>query len=216
MYTNCKVAEKLGNHYNIRITNTWDQMHLAATVDTSMRNPKKHGKAFQWLNDLTAMVGKGVKFVAWGQNWNYFFEVCQEMEKQDEYDFKTYRPRSFSETKFANSAALVYKKFRAVYPALVVTLEKVKEDLYTGKSTEKEKAEKADEVQGGIMNYMWSLSLSVAVDVYEKVGAISNILQIVDILPQERYDKFKRLLDMLNEMAAHISLEDCPCQNKEQ
>ena len=87
-------------------------MHLAATVDTSLRNPKKHGKAFQWLNDLTAMVGKGVKFVAWGQNWNYFFEVCQEMEKQDEYDFNTYRPRSFSETKFANSAALVYKNSR--------------------------------------------------------------------------------------------------------
>ena len=92
----------------------------------------------------------------------------------------------------------------------------MKEDLYTGKSTEKEKAEKADEVQGGIMNYLCCLSLSVDVDVYKKVSAISNILQIVDIFPHERYDKFKRLLDMLNEMAAHISLEDCPCQNKEE
>ena len=96
------------------------------------------------------------------------------------------------------------------------TLEKVKEDLYTGKSTEKEKAEKADEVQGGIMNFLCCLSLSVAVDVYEKVGAISNILQIVDILPHDRYDKVKQLFDILNEMAAHISLEDCPCQNKEE
>ena len=215
VYTNCKVADKLGKHYNIRITNTWDQMHLAATVDTSMRNPKKHGRAFEWLNNLTAMVGKGVKFVAWGQNWHYFFGVCEEMEKQDDYDFKSYRPCSFSETKFANSAALVYKKFRSVYPALLVTLEKVKEDFYEGKSTEKEKAEKADEVQGGIMNYLFGLSLSAANDAYDKVGAISNVLQIVDILPHERYDKFKRLLDRLNEMAAHINLGDCPCQEEE-
>ena len=99
------------------------------------------------------------------------------------------RPAAFSETKFANSASLVYSMFRVVYPALLITLSKVKEDLYNGKSSERDKAQKADEVQGAIHNWLFALSLSVCVDIYSVYGAISKILQIVSILPHVRLDK---------------------------
>ena len=119
-----------------------------------------------------------------------------------------YRPTNFSQTKFANSAAIVYNKFREVYPALVITLEQVKEDLYNGKSTEREKAKKADEVQAGILNYMFGLSLSVCVDIYKVYGAISNIFQIIDILPHDRMDLFYKLVQ---QMKANLIMEDYPC-----
>ena len=79
-----------------------------------------------------------------------------------------------------------------MYPALLITLSKVKEDLYDGKSSERDKAEKADEVQGAIHNWLFALSLSVCVDIYTVYGAISNILQIVSILPHIRMDMFNR------------------------
>ena len=74
--------------------------------------------------------------------WNHFFCVCEDLAERVDFEFKMYRPTNFSETKFTNSAAIVYTKFRAVYPALVVTLKQVKEDLGNGKSTEREKAKR--------------------------------------------------------------------------
>ena len=105
----------------------------------------------------------------------------------------------------------MYNKFREVYPALVITLEQVKEDLYNGKSTEREKAKKADDVQAGILNYMFGLSLSVCVDIYKVYGAISNILQIIDILPHERRDIFNKLIQKMRDMKVMLTVEDCPC-----
>ena len=98
-----------------------------------------------------------------------------------EFDFKLYRPVSFSETKMANHSGKVYTKFRQVYPALVRTLEEVKEDLRNGTSTERDKAVKADEVQGGILNTLFVVSLSALADIYTTYGAISNTLQVKNL-----------------------------------
>ena len=212
VYYHCDVGSKLNKHYNINCIFTWDQMHLAATVDSALRNPKLlHASDFAWLNTLTNMLGKGVKFVAWGGNFFTFFQISKELQQDEGYDFKACRPVNFSETKFANSAALVYSKFRQAYPALIITLEKVKEDLRTGVSTEREKAKRADEVQGGIMDYLFTLTLSVCVDTYSIYGAISNILQLINILPHEKMDLFNKLLQKLSKMKCFFKREVCPC-----
>ena len=207
VYILCKVVEKLEKHYRTSFFKTWDEMHLAATVDTKLRKLKK----FAWAVKITVVIGKGVKFVAWGREWWHFFNVGEELEKNEDFDFKMYRPAAFSETKFANSASIVYTKFRELFPALVITLEEVKQDFHNGNSTEKVKAEKADEVQSGIMNYLFCLSLSALVDIYRVYGAISNILQIINILPHERHDMFKNQLAKFREMKNSVDLEDCPC-----
>ena len=108
VYINCDVAQKINDHFDISCFSTWDQMHLANTILTALRNPKKsHAALYAWLNALTNVLGKGVKFVAWGMEWDHFFCVCQELSEREDFEFKMYRPTNFSETKFANSATIV-------------------------------------------------------------------------------------------------------------
>ena len=210
-YIKCKVCEKLEQLYRTSLSNTWDQMHRGGTVDTAMR---KMGK-FSWLSRLTEVVGKAVKFVAWGKEFAHFFRVAQELEQNPDFDFKLYMLAPFSETKFANSAAVVYFKMREEYPALVITLEEVKEDLFNGNSTERGKAEKAGEVQGGIMNYTFCLSLSALVDIYNIFGSISKILQIINLLPHERYQMFQEKMHVFQLMLEHLKPDSCPCRTVE-
>ena len=207
-YIKCKVSEKLELHYNTPLTSTWDQMHRGGTVDTAMR---KLGK-FNWLHKLTAVIGKAVKFVAWGKEFAHFFRVAQELEDNPDFDFKLYMLVPFSETKFANSAEVVYFKLREEYPALVITLEEVKEDLHNGNSTERAKADKAAEVQSGIMNYTFCLSLSAVVDIYRVYGSISKILQIINLLPHERYQMFQEQLGLFQRMLDNIDYKTCSCK----
>ena len=67
----CAVGKKLDEHYQIKSFFTWDQMHLAATVETAVR--KLH--EFLWLVELFKVIGMGVRFVAWGMMWYHFFQV---------------------------------------------------------------------------------------------------------------------------------------------
>ena len=76
VYEHCSVGVLINGHYGIKAVFTWDQMHLAATVDSALRNPKKpHAFKFAWLNNMTKTIGKGVTFVAWGMEWHHFFVV---------------------------------------------------------------------------------------------------------------------------------------------
>ena len=52
---------------------------------------------------------------------------------------------------------------------------------------QKKKAETADELEGKIYNYMFLLSLSALIDIYSVYSAITNILQIVNILPMSKW-----------------------------
>ena len=78
-------------------------------------------------------------------------------------------------------------------------------------SNQKKKTETADELEGKIYNYMFLLSLSALIDIYSVYSAITNILQIVNILPHERMDKFFHLLSVYKEMLTCAEIKDCPC-----
>ena len=160
---------------------------------------------------MTSDIGKGVKFVAWGQPWALFFQVSQDLEKDPEIAFKMKRPASFSETKFADHVHEVYDKFRNNFPSMIKTLEKVKEDFYNGDSTEKKKAEDADYVQGRIFGWTFGLSLSASTDVYKQYRIISCILQKINILPHEKLDQFQELVQSLINMKETVKVSDCPC-----
>ena len=76
---------------------------------------------------------------------------------------------------------------------------------------QKKKAETADKLEGKIYNYMFLLSLSALIDIYSVYSAITNILQIVNILRHERMDKFFHLLSVYKEMLTRAEIKDCPC-----
>lgn len=210
VYVDCKVVEKLNQHYNISCFETWDGMHLAATVDTALRNPlNKDATKYKWVNMVTEVIGKGVTHVAWGKEWHHFFKVCGLMETKKDFAFKMYRPAAFSETKFANSAAVVYSKFRSTFAALCITLAETAEVRGTYK--ERERSDKADHILGSIQQVTFALSLSALTDIYSVYGHLSNILQIVNILPHERMDMVTRLLQKFREMTSTTIVETCPC-----
>lgn len=59
VYKHCSVGPKLDLHYERHGHFTHDLMHLAALVDTLMRNIKKdHAAEFAWLNVLTQVRNK--------------------------------------------------------------------------------------------------------------------------------------------------------------
>ncbi len=68
IYTKMPGVEKLSRHYRTKIYNNCDQMHLAGTVDTAMRNPKKdHARKFAWLRSFE----QGLKIDHPGQSVPY-------------------------------------------------------------------------------------------------------------------------------------------------
>ena len=171
---------------------------------------KSWTKDFKWLVDMTSDIGKGVKFVNWGQSWALLFEVYKDLEKDSESAFKMKRPASFSETKFADHAHEAYDKFRNNFRSLVLTLEKVKEDFREGDSTEKEKAKDADYVQGRMYNWTFALSLSAVTDIYKIYRMISCSLQKINILPHEKLDKFQELVNTMKVMTESVEISGCP------
>ena len=125
---------------------------------------------------------------------------------------KVLRPKGYSETKFANYVSQVYERFRDIVPPLLVTLEEVKQE-YAGsrESGLADKASKADVVMGKLYNSTFLLELSSLVDIYKEYGAISEILQIVDLMPFDRKDRFDRQLGKFQDMLKYLDVNVCPC-----
>ena len=212
VYAKTGVGPLLDQHYQRKGFFLWDLMHLSAVQDNAMRNENKEwSKQFQWLCDMTITIRKSVTFVQWGMEWSHFFKVSQTLKEEGYENFKVKRPLNFSETKFANWAQKVYSTFRDIFRALVVTLSEVKEDNWQGDNHPKKKANTADELEGSIYNYTFLLSLSCMVDVYSVYSRITNILQIVNILPFNRYDRFHQNVAKYLEMMTSVELADCPC-----
>ena len=168
-------------------------------------------KQFEWLTNMTTVIGKGVNKVAWGKDWKSFFDICQELQEDPESTFKMKRPAKFSETKFADHSHEVYDKLRNNFKPFVMLLEKDKEEGVRGSSDQKKKALEADEIQGKIMNWMFDFSLSGTTDVYKVYRKISCILQRVNILPHDKYDCFNTYLNEFCAMLETVSFRNCPC-----
>ena len=79
----------------------YDPGHKAALTDTALGSwKKKWTKNFEWLVDLTTVIGKGVNFVAWGKSWKVFFDICLKLQEEPDSIFKIKWPSKFIETKF--------------------------------------------------------------------------------------------------------------------
>ena len=117
--------------------------------------------------EMTTVIGSGVSIVAWGKSWATFFLICKELENESDSALKMKHPDKFSQTKFADHAHKVYDKFRNNIKPFIVTMEQAKEEGRVGSTDAKKKAEKAEEVQGKVFNWMFCLSLSMVTDVYK-------------------------------------------------
>ena len=129
-----------------------------------------------------------------------------------EEEVKVCRPKGFSETKFANYLRQVYGRFRTIFQPLIVTLEEVKQEYTSSRDGGlSEKAQKADHVMSKIYNATFLLGLSSLVDIYTVYGHISEILQIVDIMPFDRKDKYDKKLEEFVNMLEDLDFDKCAC-----
>ena len=209
-YFHQKVHTKLDEHYAAKGFHTIDPMHRAGTVDIHLRKEKR----FQWLVEMTVLVGQAFKVVNYGKEFQHFFEVVQALIEL-EYDVKFKFPRFYSETKFANYVRLVYMNFRETFPGLVRTFEESQARLNKGDSENRKKAKTISDIQGKIMSLKVNLHLSGSCDVYERFGHEINILQTVNMLPHTKYDNFVEIaVNGLKTMSETVDPADCSCQGK--
>jgi hypothetical protein len=119
----------------------------------------------------------------------------------------------YSETKFANHCAKVYEQLRKDYPALFSTLEETQMNNFDASDAKsRQTASDAAQLKNKLANKKFALTLSGICDIYDTFGHGINILQIVSILPHERFDKFhevciEKLLQMSKVIECH---EKCP------
>lgn len=206
VYGHNSVPGRLDRHYGRRTVYQHDLMHKAALVDTHMRKDVK----FEWIIVLTNLIGNGVTFIQFGVEWHHFFQKYSDMVEKKE-ETRVLRPKTFSETKMANWAMQVYKRFREILPALVKTLREVQEEYYIGGASDVDKQLKANDIFGKIHTVTFLLSLSILIDIYRVFARISNNFQKINIFSFDRKDNFDLLLYSLQEMVNTVKVEECPC-----
>ena len=146
VYGHCGVPGFLDDHYGVKGIHTWDPMHKAATVGTSMRNPKAaHADQFKWVNKITDAISEGNRFINFGAGWAEFCQIWKQMKEDDEsFEYNLKYPKFNSETRFENYIHLQYSEFREKYSVLLQALEKIDQELRDGDSTEKKRAAAAN------------------------------------------------------------------------
>ena len=105
---------------------------------------------------------------------------------------------------------------RESWPALVAVMQKVVEIGMNGTATanQKERAKEAEALQGLIFNIRFVIMLSYLTDVYNTFGFGVNCLQVVNMLPFVKMDKFKTgVLVRYQDMIDTIDTDKCPCRN---
>jgi hypothetical protein len=215
VYGQCSVPDLLDRHFGRKGIAVWDGMHVAATVGRAMRETKtKHHEAiFSWLNTLSDTMAKGNNYINFGASWHELNEVFKRRQADHTFDQKALKtPKFNSDTHFENLIYLQYSEFRERYALLLEVLEATKEEFRNGGSTEKKKAETADQIQGRMYNTKFALSLSGMCAVYRCYSVGIKTLQIVNILPTVKYRKFKSsTVDKYKVMQETVRIADCPC-----
>ena len=214
-YHHLSVPELLDGHFGFTGANRkysdWDPMHIAGTRDVAIRKETQ----YSWLVQITEDISSLFKAINWGQEFEHFFSVAERLKSDESFEADVFRgfPMFYSETKFANHCAKVYGQLRKDYPALFSTLEETQMHNSGARDAKsRQTAADAAQLKNKIANKMFVLTLSGVCDIYDTFGHGINILQIVSILPHERFDKFnevcvEKLLQMSKVIESH---EKCP------
>ena len=170
----------------------YDGMHRAGLVDTHLCKLPQ----FSWFNQLTKVCVRIYKLFNWGQNHELLLSYCKDLD----IEYKTLV--RLSDTRMANSRRFIYINLRNDLKAIQACLEDKQldhlQDPYDAKK--KERANEAKEIGAKIFNLIFLLSLAMCADVYNMYGVIINLVQTVNMLPYERFAKFKAEVKKLQVM----------------
>ena len=151
---------------------------------------------------MTADIAQAFKLINYGKEYEHFLDVAEELRKDPTFLDKVYSsvPLFYSKTKFANHCATVYEQFVKNYPALICTLDETYRFLQDGTARERDKSTTARITKNKLISQKFAIRLCGICDIYNLFSAIINLLQKVDILPRDKYEKFRKLVAKLDEI----------------
>ena len=206
-YFHLHVPELLDEHFGYegkeRKHSTWDPMHKAGLRDGRIRRDPE----FAWLGKVTDVASTAFKVINWGKEFENFYDVVTRLKNDPTFTADVFcgLPCFYSQTKFANHCVKVCKQLRKHYPGLIMTLEEMQLEKAGGDARDQQKAKDAAGVMNQLANRKMVLRPSGMCDIYETFGHGVNVLQIVNMLPHNKYDNFfEKCLNKLKKMAAAV------------
>ena len=232
VYFHCGVDRRLDSYYGREGVNEWDAMHNAARVGTAMRDVKRN-PGFVWLDLLSDTMSKGNQFINFGAVWHELNEIFRQRKADGSVEGNSLKTPKFSpDHRYENHIYICYFEFRERFSLLLEVMESFKEKYQRGESSERSKAVTAEQISGRMFNTLFALSLSGMCDIYHCYSSgikilqvsvtnnlcslfrrnLSNFFQTIDLLPTEKYNKFRQLtVECYLEMKKTIKMADCPC-----
>ena len=115
--------------------------------------------------------------------------------------------KTFSVTRFPNSVRAVFDTLIEDYRPIVKCLEDV---VKQNESCDgRQRGSEAKAILRKILSKSFVLKLCGISDIYENVRHISNLSQIVDIFPHERFDSVMRAIETFEIMSKCVSQDQC-------
>ena len=202
-YHHDHVQEFLDEKWGIKegeINHAWDAMHKSALEDGHLLKKPE----FQWIVEVTATVLECFRMFRVAKKYYLLMQVFERLE------MKLAHPTTLPETRMANYKYVVLQNFDKDLHPMNVRLETIQVEKCEGNSKDRQDADNAAVMRSKIYNRLFLLKLTGMCDIYNVYGHITNILQEVDKLPYEKYDKFESLIKKLGTMVDTILVSDCP------
>lgn len=181
-----------------------DPIHRAGLVDTHLRNPRRKDFSEKWLNDIIETISQVFDVFNWGKEFEHLLKAALEFSEENP-EFQVKNPLFFSATRFANYSERVFKSFLVDIPILVKCLEENQMD------DKNKNRMKFATLSNKIMNVKFLISLSGVTDVYRIFSELVQKLQIVFLLPHERYDQAMSVIEKFSQMMETIDINNCCC-----
>ena len=199
-YFHLKVPNHLTNKLQLppQFFCTWDPLHKIGVMENHLRQDQE----FSWLVDLTSTCQQIYKKFNWGKNHQALVEKCELLE------LRMRSLKTFSTTRFPNSVRAVFDTLIDDYQAVVRCLEDIANNDDNGSEARKRAAD-ARGILRKICSKRFVLKLSSTSDVYEQFGFITNLCQIVDLLPHERYDNVMKAVGQFDKMLECMNHTEC-------
>ena len=201
-YFHLSVNSQVQDHFQLKssdIHDDWDGMHKCGLGDKAVRKIATHA----WLITLTQIISEVFGLVNWGKIYEELKNAC------DKLDQEMSNPLTWSNTKFANYAQRLYLAMTKDFPAILEVLTKIQKDRNKD-SKAKERAENAEQIEKKISNKKFAVRLCGVTDIYKVFGQMVGVLQSVNSLPFQRYDKFQTLMGVLEKMSVMADHTECP------
>ena len=209
VYFHCSIEQHLQQLYSLKpgkVLYTWDPLHKTGLVDKHVA--KQH--QMEWLKEMIALCQQIFSTFNWGANYEKFREATAL------WRLTLNNLVNFSDTRFANSKRKVFLNIHHQFAPIITCLDdeidagvRNMSGLEASDYKVREKADKAKELKGRIMNVLFLFTLSGLVDIYEQFGVIVQVTQMVHLLPHERLDMYNEAVKRMKNMVLAIDHADC-------